>query len=108
MKLFRKLSIKLQLLLAIIGGLLTAFLFYYVRGNIRLKKQMEYELSKVRKETEIAALQEEGIQKEAQIAALQRKEAEILEKIRFIEEKEILGEEVSIDELEDFFARRGF
>lgn len=108
MDFLKKLGLKLQLFLLLVGGVLAAFIFLQVRGNIRLKKQMEYELSRVKKETELAELEKDGEEKKAKIESLKEREAEIVEKIKFIEEKEVKGEEVTVDELESFFSERGF
>lgn len=108
MEFLKKLGLKLQLFLILAGAVIATFLFFYVRGNLRLKKQMEYELSRVKKETELAELEKDSAEKEEKIAALKEREAEIIEKIKFIEEKEVRGEEITVEELKDFFSSRGF
>lgn len=108
MEFLKKIGLKVQIFLILLGGVLAAFLFLYLRGNFRLKKQMEYELSKVRKETELAELEKDAEIKKEKIAGLKEREVEIEEKIKIIEEREIKGEEISLEELEDFFAERGF
>lgn len=108
MEFFKKLGIKIQLFLILVGGVIAAFLYFYVRSNIRIKKQMEYELNRVRKETELVELEKDSEEKLAKIETLKEQEADILEKIKFIEEKDAKGEELTVDELEDFFSERGF
>ena len=108
MKWFKKINIKIKFALFIIGSILTAILFFYLKTNLKFKKQMEYELAKVKKETELTYLKEDSKEKEEELKLLQEEEKLILEKIKYIEGKEVKGEEVSVEELEDFFAKRGF
>ena len=105
---FKKLGIKFQIFLLLFGSIFAAFLFLYLRGNFRLKKQIQYELTKVKKEAELLALEKDSKEKEEQIQALKKQEENLLKKISLIEEKEIVGEEISLEELEEFFSQRGF
>lgn len=108
MKWIKKLGLKFQLVLIMIVGVLGAFLFIYFRGNFRIRKQMEYRLNRVRKETQLAELEEDGKEKLQKIEELKKEEKALEEKIEFIKEKEFKGEEVSVEELENFFNDRGF
>jgi cell division protein FtsB len=108
MKFLKKIGLKIQLFLLLAGGVLAAFLFLYFRGNFRLKKQMQYELDKVKKETELVELEKDTAEKLEKIETLKKREKHIEEKIKIIEEKEVKGEEIGLDELEDFFGDRGF
>jgi cell division protein FtsB len=83
-------------------------LFLFVRGKMRARDQLEYELQRVRYEMELAHLEEKTEASDQKIKELERQEETIKEKIRLVEEREIQGEELSVDELEDFFADRGF
>lgn len=108
MEFFKRLNIKIQMILILLGAAITTFIFLYVRSNARLKNQMKYELDRIKKQTELTHLEKDSKEKEEKIIELKRQEADIVEKIKFIEEKDIKGEEITDDELEDFFSSRGF
>jgi cell division protein FtsB len=108
MKWFKKISLQIKFAFVVIGGIVAAFLYFYIKGNLKFKSQLEYELSKIKKQSELALLEDDSKEKEEKINDLKKEEKLILEKIEYIEQKEIGGEEVSIEELEDFFAKRGF
>lgn len=108
MKWLKNIKTKFQIFLLLIGTIFSAFLFFKMRGNFRLKRQIQYQLEKVRKETELLELEKDSQEKEKQLLSLKKQEQELLKKINLIEEKEIKGEEISLEELEDFFNKRGF
>jgi len=108
MEFFKKLGLQIQIILIVVFGILAAFLFLYLRGNLRLKKQMEYRLNRVIKETELTQLEADSKEKEERLATLKAEEKSIREKIKIIEEKDSEGKELTLTELEDFFNERGF
>lgn len=105
---FKKLGLRAKLIITGIAGFL-AFTFYLViQGKMNLKSSFKYELAKVKSDLEMKRLEKDSERNAAEIADLEAKEKQILEKIQFIEEKEGLGEEVFLEDLDRFFDERGF
>jgi cell division protein FtsB len=107
-EIYNKYKLKIQIFLIILSSILVAFLYFYIRSNIKFKKQLEYELVRVEKETELANLEKDSKEKKQKIKSLKKEEKVIRDKIEYIDKKEENGEEVSLSELEDFFKDRGF
>jgi len=108
MELLKKISIKFQIILVIIAGVIGAMLFFYLKSNLKIKKQLEYQLDIVKKETQLAELEKDEEVKETKIKELKTQEKDLKKKIKILEEKEVKGEELSPEELEKFFDDRGF
>lgn len=103
---FKDLGSTAHAALFIIITVIAGILFYQFRSNYRLKKELEYELERVRKEVELEVLEGEGEHIKKRIEELHKDEELILKKIKYLEEKDIRGEEVTREELEDFFKSR--
>ena len=108
MEFLKKIGLKIQLAFGAIVGIIGIVLFFFIKEKIKAKDHLEFELEKVKTEMEIARLDEKSEESIKKIEELTKEESKIRDKIRFIEEKEIKGEEVSIEELDKFFDKRGF
>lgn len=109
MDFWKKISTKVKLIIAAIASALGFGLFFFVREKIRAKDKMKYELSKVRSEIKLAHLEADSIEKKQKMNELRKEEILIREKIKYLEDIEIKeNREVSIEELDAFFDKRGF
>ena len=103
----KNLSAKVKL---IIGGLIAFFgmiLFFRTKSSFDAKKMLEYELKKLRSEIEIEKSKEEVDKNNIAIGRLEEKEKIIRDKIKELDSLEP-GENISLEELDDFFDSRGF
>lgn len=107
MEWFKKLSVKFKVALGVIASVLGFILVVLVRGKLSAKSKLKYELDKVRRETEMINLDEDFEEKERKLSSLRQKEKDLRKKIKEVEEREYKGEEVSVEEIDDFFRRRG-
>lgn len=106
-KFFSDLTMKVKVVIGAvlsILGLVSVFLF---AKNMNQRKILELELKKVRKKIEIEKTQEEIDKNSEIIASLEDKEAMILEQLKELEDTSP-REEVSKEELDEFFDERGF
>lgn len=108
MNFFKRMGLKLKLALGFAFAAITFVAYFIIRGKIRIKDQLEYELSRLKSEIEITNLEEKTEEAEKKIKNLKKDEKKIREKIAFIEERESKGEEVSLEDLDKFFDERGF
>jgi hypothetical protein len=107
-KFLKNIGFKIKLFFGAIVGFLGILLFFIIRGKIKAKEHLEFELERIKTEIEVTKLEEESEESLKKIETLAAEESKIREKIRFIEEREIKGEEVSLEELDKFFDDRGF
>jgi len=103
----KNLSAKLKLAIGAIITLFGMILFFKSRSSNNIKKILEYELKKVRSEIEIEKAKESVSVNNDAIDKLEEKERVIRDKIKEIESSDT-PEEVTLDELDDFFESRGF
>lgn len=109
MEFLKKIGTKFKVVLATIASILGFVLFFFVRQKIRAKDKMKHELSRVESELKITHLENDSEQKKEKIISLRRQEMSIREKIKFLEEVEVKeNREISIEELDSFFDKRGF
>ena len=106
-RLIKNLSAKIKLAIGAAIALFGMILFFKARGSNDIKKILEYELKKVRSEIEIEKAKESVSVNNDAIDKLEDKEKIIRDKIKEIESSDT-PEEVSLDELDDFFDSRGF
>tara|TARA_R110002020_G_scaffold50716_9_gene143327 strand:+ start:17135 stop:17503 length:369 start_codon:yes stop_codon:yes gene_type:complete len=106
-RLIKNLSAKIKLAIGAAIALFGMILFFKARGSNDIKKILEYELKKVRSEIEIEKAKESVSVNNDAIDKLEEKEKIIRDKIKEIESSDT-PEEVSLDELDDFFDSRGF
>tara|TARA_A100001011_G_scaffold222295_1_gene230242 strand:- start:488 stop:856 length:369 start_codon:yes stop_codon:yes gene_type:complete len=105
--LFSSLTLKIKVILsAIIGifGFISIFLF---AKNINQRKILKLELKKVREKIEIEKAQEKIDENSEVISSLEKEEELILKQIEQLD-LESPREEVSKEELDEFFDKRGF
>jgi F420-0:gamma-glutamyl ligase-like protein len=105
--LFSSLTLKIKVILsAIIGifGFISIFLF---AKNINQRKILKLELKKVREKIEIEKAQEKIDKNSEVISSLEKEEELILKQIEQLD-RESPREDVSKEELDEFFDKRGF
>jgi hypothetical protein len=107
MKCLKKVSLKFKIAIGVLFGILSLILLAIVGGQMKAKDKLEYELAKLKSEMEIAKLEEETEENLAKIKDLEKQEMTVREKIAALEEEEIQGREVSLEELDQFFKDRG-
>ena len=108
MEFLKKISLKVKVIFGVILGALGFVLFFFIREKMRAKDKLEYELSRVESELQIAHAEEDSEEKMKNVKELKGKETLIREKIKFLKEKEFEeGREVSLEELDAFFDNRG-
>jgi Tfp pilus assembly protein PilN len=107
-KFLKKIGLKIKIALGVVLGVVTLVLYFVVGGRLRAKDQLNYELSKLRNEIEINKLEEETIETKDKIKVLEDKESVLREKLSYLESEEAKGNQVSLEELDDFFKNRGF
>lgn len=106
---FKTIGAKIKLVLGVIAGIFGFFLFFFVRQQIRAKEKVQYDLEKVTSEIELAKLETDSKERKKKIESLKEQEYLIREKIDYIEKVETIEKrEVSIEELDAFFDKRGF
>ena len=105
----RGLSSKVKIIIGAIGFFIGLALFVIIKKKFLAKDKLNYELSKISHEIEIANLEKDFSAKENKLKILNESKDEILRKIDIIEAQEVeIGREMSVEELEGFFDSRGF
>ena len=108
MNLLKKIGLKIKVIAIGIVSIISFILFFVVRGKLRKNSDLDYELEKVKKEMELTRLEDETSENLSKMKELKKKELLIRDKIKFIEERKAQsGEDVSEEELENFFKNRG-
>jgi hypothetical protein len=107
MKWFKKLSARAKVVLGVITSIFGFIFFVFVRGKLNAKSKLKHELDNVRRQTEMVNLEEDFEERERKLSSLRQKEKDLRKKIKEVEEREYKGEEVSVEEIDDFFKRRG-
>jgi cell division protein FtsB len=87
MSFFKKLSIQVKLVLGFLSFLFGLIVFYVIRGKVRAKDQLKYDLAKTQSEIETAKLQQESEDKKQQLVDLKKKQALIEKKIEYISQQ---------------------
>jgi hypothetical protein len=103
-------GVKLKIKVVVAAMIALAGLIFMVRARSgrNFKKMLEYELKKVRSEIEIEKAKEEVSLNNGKISELQRQEEAIRGKILELDAASNEGREVSAEELDEFFDKRGF
>lgn len=104
---FDNLSAKIKIIAAAIVGLFGVIAYFSFRKNINSKEILELELKKVREEIAIEKSQEEIDENKEKIVTLESRAEEIKRELIKIEKPDI-DREISKEELDDFFDKRGF
>lgn len=109
MDFWKKISTTVKVIIASIASVIGFVLFFFVREKIRAKDKMKYELSRIESELKITNLKADSEEKKEKISQLKKEESLIREKIKYLETVETKeNREVSVEELDAFFDRRGF
>lgn len=109
MKFLNKISTQVKIFFGALIGIISFIGFLFIKQKIKLKDEMKYKLEKLKSDINLANLEADSEQKKQKIESLKKEEILIREKIKYIEEKEIVEKrEVSLQELDDFFKKRGF
>lgn len=109
MEFFKKLSTTVKVIIASVMSIFGFILFFFVREKIRAKDKMKYELSRVEAELKITNLETDSQKKKEKVNQLKQEESLIREKIKYLENIEIKeNREVSLEELDAFFDKKGF
>ena len=104
---FDRLSAKVKIIIAAIVGFFGLIAYFVFRKNINSKEILELELKRVREEIEIEKSQEEIDDNSKKIVDLEARAEEIKREIVKIEKPD-LDREVSKEEIDEFFDKRGF
>jgi hypothetical protein len=105
---FSKISIEAKLIMSGAIAVVSFILIVVLRGKANTKSALEYELSKVKHDIEIGHLKKQDTKVDGKLSKLKEKEKELKEKIEFVKKKELKGENVTLEELDNFFDKRGF
>ena len=104
---FKRLGLKAKLIIGTIVGVFGFIAVFLLRKKINAREILELELKKVREEFEIEKAQEEIDRNDEKILTLEGRIQDIKEEIKRLEEFEA-RKDVSEEELDDFFDKRGF
>jgi len=107
MEFFEKLSAKAKVVLGVIGSIIGFILLVVLGRKISAKSKLNHELEKVQREADMLGLEKDFEEKEEKLSSLRDKEIVLRDKIKEVEEREYKGEEVSVEEIDDFFKKRG-
>jgi hypothetical protein len=107
MNFLKKIGLKVKVALAAIVGVLGVIFYFVIRGKMRAKDQLSYELSRIKNEIEIAHLEKDTEENLKKIDELKKAENKIRKKIKLVEERETEVGDASLEELDDFFKNRG-
>lgn len=108
METLKKIKLKIQLFLILFGSILIAYIYFRAKNTKSIRKQLEYDLTRVEKEKELVALEKDEKEKKKKLKSLKKQEESIRNNIKYIEKKEVDEEELSPEELQKFFEERGF
>ena len=104
----KRLSLKTKLVLVGIISFVGFIFFTLIQSKMNLKSSYKYQLSKLKSEIELKRLEGESDEIEQELLKLEEQEREVTNRIKIIEERELKGEDISIEELDRFFDERGF
>lgn len=104
---FSGLTVKVKLILGTLFSLIGVVSVFIFAKKINQRKILELELKKVRKKIEIENTQKEIDKNSQEISSLKEEERVILEQIKKLDEIKP-RDNVSKEELDDFFDKRGF
>ena len=107
MNFLTKMSLEFKLFLGFIASMASMALFFFIRGKLRARDKMNFELKKLESELKIVELEKDSVNKEKELSVLKEREILIREKLKVLDEMEkVQGKEVSLEELDDFFDKR--
>ena len=101
-------SVKWKLIVAAAIGVVGFLSVVFLRGNTNTKQSYKYKLAKVTHDLEVKRLEEKSDKNLQELNTLDKKKEVIKEQIAHIESKQLKGEDVTTEELDAFFDKRGF
>jgi len=104
---FKGIGLKVKLILGAVLGIFGFISIFLLRKNMNSKAILELELKKVREEVEIELAQEEIDRNDEKILTLEKRIEELKAEIKEAEKYEP-RENVSEEDLDEFFDDRGF
>jgi hypothetical protein len=104
---FKGIGLKIKLILGAIIGIFGFISIFLLRKKINARQILELELKKIRGEIEIEKAQEEIDRNDEKLLGLEGRIKEIKEEIKELEKVEA-RDNVSNEELDEFFDDRGF
>lgn len=104
---FDNLSLKIKLFIAGVIGFFGIISYFLFKKNINSREILELELKKVKEEIEIEKNQEQIDVNQEKIVDLESRAEEIKREIIKIEKPDV-DREISREELDEFFDKRGF
>ena len=105
--LFSAISMRVKVITGALLGLFGIISYFIFKTKSNDKEILEFELKKVRQEIEIEIAQEEIDTNNDKLESLHVRAEEIVKEIKKIEEPDF-DREISKEELDDFFDKRGF
>lgn len=107
MEFFKKIGLKFKVFFGILISAIGFISILFIGGKLNARSKLNYELDKVRREINMENLEKDYADKADKISILKAKEKDIRGKIKEVEDREFNGEEVSVDEIDEFFKKRG-
>lgn len=107
MEWLKKQGMKVKVALGVVASVFSFILLIFFKSKLNAKSKLNYELDRVKRETEMANFEEDYDIKQKKLSKLKQQEKDIRKKIKEVEEREYKGEEVSTQEIDDFFEKRG-
>ena len=104
---FSSLTLKVKFILSAVFGIFGFISIFLFAKNINQRKILKLELKKVREKIEIEKAQEKINENSEVLSSLQKEEDFILKQIKALDQ-ESPREDVSKEELDEFFDKRGF
>ena len=104
----KTISIKWKLIVAAIIGVVGFLSVVFLRAKTNTKQSYQYKLVKVTHDLEVKRLEEKSDKNLEELSALDKKKEVIKQQIAHIENKQLKGEDVTTEELDAFFDKRGF
>ncbi len=104
---FKKLGIKTKIIFGVLVGIASLLLYGFLKKKQDPKDFIEYKINKVKSEMELAQLEKDGQIKIEKIESLKKDESELRKKLSELE-KLTPEERLSLEDLDEFFDKRGF
>lgn len=107
MNYLKKIGIKVKLFILFLFSIISFLIYLSISGKMKAKDKVKHDLAVMEAEIKLAELEKDSVEKVKKIEKLKESEAVIKEKIKVLEEMEFSGKEVSLEELDNFFDKRG-
>jgi hypothetical protein len=107
MNLFKSISLKLKVMAGVLFSIFAFLSFVLIRGKLSAKSKLQYEIDRTKRDIEAIHLEKDYERSKWELRALEKKEELLREKLKEVEGREYSGEDVSTNEIDDFFKTRG-